>query len=93
MSTITKEEVSTQVEDILGYPYMVILHNDDFNSFDHVIECMIKICKHDFETASQIAHLVHFTGKCDVKRGNKEEMTIIYKKLKSASLTVTLETT
>ena len=93
MSTITKEEVSTQVEDILGYPYMVILHNDDFNSFDHVIECMIKICKHDFEASSQIAHLVHFTGKCDVKRGNKEEMTIIYKKLKSASLTVTLETT
>ena len=68
-----------------------MLHNDDFNTFDHVIECMIKICNHDQETSSQIAHIVHYRGKCDVKRGNKEKMTEIYNKLKSLQLTVTLE--
>lgn len=91
MSTITKEEVSTQVEDILSSPYILMLHNDDFNSFDWVIECLIKVCKHDFEQASQCAHLVHFTGKCDVKRGDQETIQKMYNKLKSAGLSTTME--
>jgi hypothetical protein len=44
------------------------------------------------ETSSQIAHMVHFKGKCDVKRGDKENMTKIYNILKTKGLTVTLET-
>lgn len=91
MSTITREEVSTQIEDILSSPYILMLHNDDFNSFDWVIECLIKICKHDFEQASQCAHLVHFTGKCDVKRGDQETIQKMYNKLKSAGLSTTME--
>jgi len=92
MATKTKKKTSTSLEEKLGQPYIVMLHNDNYNSFDWVIECMMKICGHEYEASSQIAHLVHFTGKCDVKRGNKEEMTKIYEKLKSANLTVTLET-
>jgi len=91
MATITKEQVSVQIEDILGQPYILMLHNDDHNTFDWVIECLIKVCKHDFEQASQCAHLVHFTGKCDVKRGNQEIIQKMYNKLKSAGLSVTIE--
>lgn len=91
MSTITREELSTKVEDILSSPYILMLHNDDFNSFDWVIECLIKVCKHDFEQASQCAHLVHFTGKCDVKRGDQETIQKMYNKLKSAGLSTTME--
>ena len=68
-----------------------MLHNDDHNTFDWVIECLIKVCKHDFEQASQCAHLVHFTGKCDVKRGDQETIQKMYNKLKSAGLSVTIE--
>ncbi|MCB0764413.1 MAG: ATP-dependent Clp protease adaptor ClpS, partial [Flavobacteriales bacterium] len=25
----------------------IILHNDDVNTFDHVIECLVEICGHD----------------------------------------------
>ena len=91
MSTITKEQVSTELEEKLGQPYLLILHNDDFNTFDWVIECLMKICGHEYEQASQCAHLVHFVGKCDVKRGDKETISEMYKKLKGANLSVTME--
>jgi ATP-dependent Clp protease adaptor protein ClpS len=91
MSTITKEEVSVEVEDILSKPYILMLHNDNYNTFDWVIECLIKVCGHELEQASQCAHLVHFTGKCDVKRGDQETIQKMYNKLKSAGLSVTIE--
>lgn len=91
MGTITREQVSVEVEEILSKPYILMLHNDDFNTFDWVIECLMKVCKHEYEQASQCAHLVHFTGKCDVKRGDHETIKKMYDKLKSASLTATME--
>ena len=91
MGTITKEETITQLDEILGKPYAVILHNDDKNTFEWVIECLMKICNHEFEQANQCAHQVHFKGKCDVKRGDKEKMTKICNKLKGAGLIATME--
>tara|TARA_B100000989_G_C19527342_1_gene467656 strand:+ start:3369 stop:3677 length:309 start_codon:yes stop_codon:yes gene_type:complete len=53
----------------------IILYNDDVNTFDHVIRCLIKICEHTFMQAEQCAYLVHFTGKCCVKTGSLEDLT------------------
>lgn len=53
----------------------IILYNDDVNTFDHVINCLIKICEHTFMQAEQCAYLVHFTGKCSVKIGSLEDLT------------------
>jgi ATP-dependent Clp protease adaptor protein ClpS len=91
MSTIIKEQTSTQLEELLGQPYILILHNDDYNSFDHVINCLVKYCQHGPEQASQCAHIVHFTGKCDVKRGDQDTIKSIYDKLKANGLSVTIE--
>jgi len=91
MSTITKTKTSEQVEEILSQPFILILHNDDYNTFEWVIECLIKICKHEQNQASQCAHIVHFTGKCDVKRGDQETILEMYNKLKSCGLSVTME--
>ncbi len=49
--------------------YEIILHNDDVNTFDHVIECLIMICEHTELQAEQCAILVHYKGKCAVKTG------------------------
>jgi len=91
MSTIIKEQLSTQLEELLTQPHMIILHNDDYNSFDFVIKSLIEICGHEYEQASQCAHIVHFTGKCDIKRGDLESLKKMYNKLKSLGLSVTLE--
>lgn len=52
----------------------IILHNDDVNTFEHVIVCLMEICDHDPLQAEQCAWLVHYTGKCSVKRGSFEAL-------------------
>ena len=91
MSTIIKEQISSQVEEILTHSHILILHNDDYNSFEFVISSLMSICGHEYEQASQCAHIVHFRGKCDVKRGAFETISKMYNKLKSLGLSVTME--
>ncbi len=91
MTTITKTKINPQIEELLSQPFILMLHNDDFNSFDWVIQCLMKICNHSLEQASQCAHIVHFTGKCDVKRGDHDMISEMYNKLKNCGLSVTIE--
>ena len=52
----------------------IVLFNDDVNTFDHVIETLIRVCEHTNEQASQCALLVHYKGKCTVKTGSYDEL-------------------
>lgn len=52
----------------------IILFNDDVNTFDFVIDCLIEICEHTAEQAEQCALLVHYKGKCAVKTGEYDEL-------------------
>ncbi len=52
----------------------LVVFNDDFNTFDHVIKTLIKVCKHTTEQAEQCTWLIHYKGKCAVKSGSMEEL-------------------
>ncbi|QNL21887.1 ATP-dependent Clp protease adaptor ClpS [Hyphobacterium sp. CCMP332] len=62
------EEVGTDLDRDL------IVFNDDFNTFDHVIETLIKICRHSAEQAEQCTWIIHYNGKCSVKKGNEQKL-------------------
>ena len=91
MSTITKKKTETKADQILSKPYVLILENDDYNTFDWVITCLMKVCEHELEQATQCAHIVHFKGKCDVKYGDHETISTMKDKLQNAGLSVTME--
>ena len=91
MATITKKKTKSKSDELLSKPYRLDLHNDDYNSFDHVISCLMKVCNHEFEQANQCAHLVHFRGKCDVKYGDLETISGMKNRLQSSGLSVTME--
>ena len=74
MSTIEKVQEDVLVEEAIGIKNEIVLHNDDVNTFDHVIETLIRVCKHDAIQAEQCALLVHYKGKCTVKTGTLEEL-------------------
>lgn len=69
----------------------LILHNDDFNTFDFVIDTLIDVCEHEPEQAEQCAYIVHFKGKCAVKSGSFEELKPRYETMKHKSLTVSIK--
>ncbi|MFN5417925.1 MAG: ATP-dependent Clp protease adaptor ClpS [Flavobacteriia bacterium] len=52
----------------------LIVYNDDVNTFDHVIDSFVKICKHDSIQAEQCAYIIHFNGKCQIKSGTFDEL-------------------
>lgn len=50
----------------------LVVFNDDFNTFDHVINTLIRVCKHTNEQAEQCTIIIHYKGKCPVKSGSFE---------------------
>ena len=48
----------------------LILHNDEVHTFDYVIDTLINVCEMDSIQAEQCTFLVHYKGKCDVKKGS-----------------------
>lgn len=48
----------------------LIVFNDDVNTFKHVIETLIRVCRHSPEQAEQCTWIVHYKGKCCVKKGS-----------------------
>lgn len=88
-ATIT--ETKYKVDEILSKPYKLILHNDDVNSFSHVINCLMRVCEHEVEQATQCAFMVHNNGKCDVKYGDFDTISKMKSRLKANSLSVTME--
>ncbi|MBL0126964.1 MAG: ATP-dependent Clp protease adaptor ClpS [Flavobacteriales bacterium] len=52
----------------------IVLHNDEVNTFDHVIDCLVHICGHEPIQAEQCAWIVHYNGKCSVKRGTFDQL-------------------
>ncbi len=69
----------------------LVLYNDDVNTFDHVIECLIDICNHEPEQAEQCAVIVHTKGKCAIKLGDYDFLYPMNISLSDRGLSVTIE--
>jgi len=71
--------------------HKLMLINDDFNTFGHVIECLMKYCSHTIEQAEQCATIVHHKGICDVKRGSYDKLEPICSALLESGLTTEIQ--
>lgn len=86
-------EELVDVEEDLGQEDVksLIVHNDDFNTFDHVINTLIKVCKHDVHQAEQCTYIIHFKGKCAVKKGSLRELRPMKDGITDAGISATIE--
>jgi ATP-dependent Clp protease adaptor protein ClpS len=93
MTVETQEETYTLAElfATLAPSHKLILWNDDFNTFEHVIHCLIKHLDYSDSEAESIAWTVHNEGKCTVLEGTYTEVEVYRKILKSEGLTVSVE--
>lgn len=69
----------------------LVLHNDEVNSFDYVIDTLIDICNHDREQAEQCSIIVHNNGKCGVKKGTVKYLRPMCQALIERGLTASIE--
>ena len=86
MSVKEKEKKDFSVDEAKGDEHQIILYNDDFNTFDHVIETLINVCDHTPLQAEQCSLIVHYNGKCIVKTGDLKDLKPRCSKLLEAGL-------
>jgi len=71
--------------------YELVLYNDDHNTFEHVINCLVKYCDHDIYQAEQCAWIVHTKGKCAIKSGEYSSLEPICTALSDQGLSAQIE--
>lgn len=69
----------------------LVLYNDDFNTFEHVIKCLVEICGHTAEQAEQCALIVHFKGRYEVRTGSYQKLLPMKERMTAHNLTVKIE--
>ncbi|MEO8760266.1 MAG: ATP-dependent Clp protease adaptor ClpS [Bacteroidia bacterium] len=85
--TLEKPKAKRKVEQLRD----LVLHNDDVNSFDFVIETLVDVCSHNPLQAEQCAHIVHFNGKCGIKKGSFIDLKPMCETLLGKGLSATID--
>jgi len=91
MKEIPEIDFNKLPEELSQEGMCIILYNDNVNTFEFVMLCLIKFCNHEATQAEQCAHLVHNKGKCQIKSGSYADLEPIYNALTNATLTVQIE--
>ncbi|MBW4495743.1 MAG: ATP-dependent Clp protease adapter ClpS [Oscillatoria princeps RMCB-10] len=80
---------ATQVTRKLYPNYKVIVLNDDFNTFKHVAECLMKyIPGMTSDRAWELTNQVHYEGQATVWVGPQEQAELYHQQLSRAGLTM-----
>lgn len=67
--------------------HSLVLYDDDYHTFDYVVEALVGACSHDILQATQCTYLVHFKKQCVIKEGTLTDLkpiknALIRKRLK-----------
>ncbi len=50
------------------------LINDEYNTFEHVINCLVTLCDHNELQAEQCTLITHYKGSCEIAIGKIEQL-------------------
>jgi ATP-dependent Clp protease adaptor protein ClpS len=76
---------------VMEKTHKLTLHNDNENSFEYVIVCLIRFCKHEPLQAEQCAMIVHNNESCDISSGCYAEMELVKENLEEMGLKVSMD--
>lgn len=77
MNTTQPFSIESGQTDLLtdnGNNCQLIVWNDEVNTFEWVIETLIKVCGHTTQQAEQSAMIIHTKGKYAVKEGTYDTL-------------------
>jgi ATP-dependent Clp protease adaptor protein ClpS len=92
MKQDTEKSVSKKKKDSgnSGSENTLVLHNDDYHTFNYVIDALIEVCKMDRVQAIQCTYLVHYKEKCEIKKGAKKDLLPMRRALSGRDLKATI---
>jgi ATP-dependent Clp protease adaptor protein ClpS len=90
MPDVEVEQRTRSIEETLP-PYVVVLHNDDVNSMDHVVRALlISVPELTLERAAEIMLAAHNHGQADVVTCPLERAELYRDRIESHGLTATI---
>lgn len=87
----TLTDIDTLETTLLDDGYVLVLHNDDHNTFEWVIQTLMELVDYNFDEAARAAQLVHTRGKVAVVSGSYEEMADLHESFGRRDLTTSVE--
>lgn len=90
-TTIESPTVTTDTTSRLEGFYQVVLHNDDHNSMEHVVLCLMKVFGHNQELAVKIMIEAHNEGKAIAEVEAETPAKLHRDQLQSYGLSATVE--
>lgn len=85
------EDVLVETSTEVGVHSQLIVYNDDFNTFDWVIQCFMEVCNHTFVQSEQLSLIVHYKGKAIVKTASFETLKPMKDSLIDRGLSAVIE--
>ncbi len=89
-----KQPISSPMDDILDeikVSRVLVLHNDEVNEFNYVVESLVEVCDHGSLQAEQCTLIAHYRGKCEVKHGSLGKLKPMKDELTRRGLMSTIE--
>lgn len=86
-----EKEQETDVLELTDVENKIIIHNDEVNTFEWVIETLIEVCKHSKEQAEQCAYIIHHKGKYAVKHGSFNTLKPMKDQITDRGINATIE--
>jgi ATP-dependent Clp protease adaptor protein ClpS len=74
-----------------NHHHELVVHNDDFNTFDFVIRTLVEVCQHHPEQAEQCTTIIHYKGRCPVSSGDFHTLEPKYIEILNRGITATIE--
>ena len=69
----------------------IVVYNDDFNTFDWVIECFVDILDHSLQQSEKLAILIHYKGKASVRQASFDQLRPLKDALVDRGLSAVIE--
>lgn len=87
----TQEIVDELLDSIVGKKCKLVVHNDEINTFDWVIDSLVEICKHTPQQAEQCALIIHMKGQYCVQHGTENKLKPMREALVDRGIGATIE--
>ncbi|MBL0308368.1 MAG: ATP-dependent Clp protease adaptor ClpS [Bacteroidetes bacterium] len=85
------QEQETDLLEQVDIEKKIIIHNDDINTFEWVIETLVEVCKHNKPQAEQCAYIIHYKGKYAVKHGSYNTLKPMKDQITDRGIDATIE--
>ncbi len=85
LQEIVRQDIITKKQSKL------VIHNDEYNTFEWVIKALIEICEHTNEQAEQSSYIIHHKGKYAVKWGMLNDLKPMKDAIVDRGINVTIE--